>query len=104
MYHVAGEPTRIADGGGAPVTLVDSTNRALRGTGLIVLPGGRAMLCRQCGYRFLCDGDLAVLDLTSGTSTVLVPGASGGWYLSSGHLVYATPEGALFAVTFDQRH
>jgi serine/threonine-protein kinase len=101
VYHVAGVPTRIADGGGAPAALVDSTNRELRGTGYVVLPGGRAMLWRQCGYRFLCDGDLAVLDLTSGTSKVLIPGASGGWYLSSGHLVYATREGALFAVTFD---
>ena len=84
-----------------PVALVDSTNRDLRGTGYSVLPGGRAMLWRQCGYRFGCDGDLAVLDLISGTSKVLVPGASRGWYLSSGHVVYATREGALFAVTFD---
>jgi Tol biopolymer transport system component len=101
VYHVAGVPTRIADGGGAPAPVVDSTNRELRGLGYFVLPGGRAMLWRQCGYRFLCDGDLAVLDLTSGTSTVLVSGASRGWYLPSGHLVYATREGALFAVTFD---
>ena len=101
VYHVAGVPTRVADGGGAPAPLVDSTNRDLRGTAYFVLPGGRAMLWRQCGYRFNCDGDLAVLDLTSGESKVLVPGASRGWYLSSGHLVYATREGALFAVTFD---
>ena len=101
VFQALGVPTRVSDGGGVPVALVDSTNRDLRGTGYSVLPGGRAMLWRQCAYRYACDGDLAVLDLASGTSKVLVPGASRGWYLSSGHLVYATREGALFAVTFD---
>ena len=101
VYHALGVPTRVADAGGAPAPLVDSTNRDLRGVAPFVLPGGRAMLWTQCGYRTGCDGDLAVLDLTSRKSTVLVPGATRGWYLPSGHLVYATRQGELFALTFD---
>jgi hypothetical protein len=72
-----------------------------RGVAPFVLPGGRAMLWTTSIYRSGNDGDLAVLDVTSGASTVLVPGATRGWYLPSGHLVYATRQGALFAVTFD---
>jgi Tol biopolymer transport system component len=41
------------------------------------------------------------MDLAAGKFKVLVAGAIRGWYLPSGHLVYGTKEGALFAVKFD---
>ena len=43
---------------------------------------------------------VAVLDLRTGTSKVLVPGGSQAQYTSSGHLVYAAA-GTLLAVAFD---
>ncbi|MDX2262181.1 MAG: hypothetical protein SFU84_10850 [Gemmatimonadales bacterium] len=42
-----------------------------------------------------------MIDLATGDLKVLVPGATRGWYLPSGHLIYGTKEGALFAVAFD---
>ena len=73
VFQSVAVPTRVSGGGGVPVALVDSTNRDLRGTGYSVLPGGRAMLWRQCGYRFGCDGDLAVHDLSSERRRCLSP-------------------------------
>ena len=43
---------------------------------------------------------LAVLDLRSGTRTILMRGAGGARYAPSGHLVYAEA-GTLLAVPFD---
>ena len=42
-----------------------------------------------------------VVDVVTGHPKVLVPGAIRGWYMPSGHLIYATTQGALFAVKFD---
>jgi serine/threonine-protein kinase len=65
-----------------------------------VLPGSRAVLFNRCGNT--CgETDLALLDLATREITVVIPGASRGWYIDTGHLVYATPSGAVYAVAFD---
>jgi len=65
-----------------------------------VLPGGGGVLFEHCLNQ--CNQhDLAVLDVATGSMKVLVPGATRGWYLGTGHLVYATEAGALYAVPFD---
>jgi eukaryotic-like serine/threonine-protein kinase len=48
----------------------------------------------------LDQAQVAVLDLRTGTQTVLIRGGSDARYVSSGHLIYAA-EGALRAVPFD---
>ena len=103
VYTVSGLPTRVGDGGGAPTLLVDSTKALAHGFAPFVLPGSRAVLFTSCHNSSTCDGDLAVIELAARNVKVLVPGASRGWYLPSGHLVYATKQGALFAVKFDLR-
>lgn len=78
--------------------------KVARGFSPVALPGSRALLLSLChagGEQ--CNADLGVLDLVTGTVKVLVPNAARGWYLPSGHLVYSTREGALFAVKFDLR-
>jgi hypothetical protein len=69
----------------------------------VVLPGSRALLLTVCHGvpDAACDRDLAALDLATAKLKVLVAGAMRGWYLPSGHIVYGTKEGALFAVKFD---
>jgi eukaryotic-like serine/threonine-protein kinase len=65
------------------------------------LPGGRAVLFTITAVTGGLDAaQVAVLDLQTGTRTVLVRGGSHAHYVASGHLVYAAA-GTLRAVPFD---
>jgi serine/threonine-protein kinase len=67
-----------------------------------VLPGGRAVLYTVTTTSGgLEAASLAVLDLQSGRSTILLRGGSHAQYSPSGHLVYAAAAGTLSAVGFD---
>lgn len=103
VYHDNDRAMRVSDGGGATMPLVDSTKNPRGSSAPVVLPGSRAVLLAVCSGvpSSGCDRDLGVMDLATGDLKVLVPGATRGWYLPSGHLVYGTKEGALFAVAFD---
>ncbi|HSR14540.1 MAG TPA: protein kinase [Gemmatimonadales bacterium] len=65
-----------------------------------VLPGGGAILFEHCLGQ-CSQHDLAVLDVATGSMKIVVPGATRGWYIGTGHLVYATEAGALYAAPFD---
>ena len=66
-----------------------------------MLPGGRAVLMTITATTGgLAAAQVSVLDLVTGTHSVLVRGGSHGHYVTSGHLVY-TAEGTLRAVRFD---
>ena len=66
-----------------------------------MLPGGRAVLFTITALTGGLDAaQVAVLDLQSGTRTVLVRGGSHAHYVPSGHLVYAAA-GTLRAMAFD---
>jgi serine/threonine-protein kinase len=66
-----------------------------------VLPGGRAVLYTIAAATGGPDtAQVAVLDLATGTSTVVVRGGSDARYVSSGHLVF-TAGGTLRAIPFD---
>ena len=93
---------RVSAGGGAVMTLT----RPDRSRGEVdhlwpeALPGGQAIL-----YTILTEGGLdasqiAVLDLTNGTSRVVLRGGSHGTYVPTGHLLYGTG-GNVLAVAFD---
>ncbi|HEY8063046.1 MAG TPA: protein kinase, partial [Gemmatimonadales bacterium] len=103
VYTATGVPFRIGDGGGTATMLLDTTKWKTRGIAPVLLPGGRALLMAVCHSVASsgCDRDLDVIDLATGNVKVLVAGATRGWYLPSGHLVYGTKEGALFAAKFD---
>ena len=65
-----------------------------------MLPGGRAVLFTITAAAGGLAAQVAVLDLATGTYTVVVRGGSHAHYIPSGHLVY-TAEGTLRAVPFD---
>jgi serine/threonine-protein kinase len=66
-----------------------------------ILPGGQAVLFTITATTGGLDqAQVAVLDLRTGTQTVLIRGGSDARYVSSGHLVYAAA-GRLHAVAFD---
>ena len=64
------------------------------------LPGGEAVLYTITRHRRHREREIAVLDLRTGTSKVLIRGGSHAHYVPTGHLVYGV-EGTLRAVAFD---
>ena len=91
----------VADGGGP----VDTVSRLDAARGVTShrwpewLPGQDGILFQACrGGSNECE--VAVLDLRTDSVRYLVPGASP-HYVSTGHLVYAAPTGALLAAPFD---
>ena len=103
VYTSDNFPHRVGDGGGPATTLVDTTKASAGGVSPVLLPSSRAFLLTVCHGAAVagCSLDLAVVDIATGKKKVLVAGATSGWYLGSGYLVYGTKDGALFAVKFD---
>ena len=94
---------RIAVAGGEP-TVLTRPNRAGGEDDHLwpeILPGGQAVLFTITATTDGLDqAQVAVLDLRTGTQTVLIRGGGDARYVSSGHLVYAAA-GRLHAVAFD---
>lgn len=68
------------------------------------LPGGRGVLFTRCiGGSCVIEQNLWVLDLRSGQARRLVLGATAGWYVPTGHVVYVRRDGGMFAVPFSLR-
>jgi eukaryotic-like serine/threonine-protein kinase len=94
-----------ADGGEAAVlTQSDRARGELNHLWPESLPGGEAILYTVTATTGGLDAaSIAVLDLRSGRSTILLRGGSHAQYAPSGHLVYAAA-GILRAVGFDLTH
>ena len=94
---------RIAAAGGE-ATVLTRPNRAGGEADHVwpeILPGGQAVLFTITATSGRLDqAQIAVLDLRTGTQTVLIRGGSDARYVSSGHLLYAAA-GTLRAVAFD---
>jgi serine/threonine-protein kinase len=94
---------RVSANGG-PLTVLTRPDRAKGEADHFwpeMLPGGRAVLFTITAATGGLDAaQIAVLDLQTGKSRILVHGGSHGHYVASGHLVYAAA-GTLRAVPFD---
>jgi serine/threonine-protein kinase len=93
---------RVSAGGAAAVLTKPAPERGEQAHAWPeTLPGGRAVLFTVIALKGgIAAAQVAMLDLATGTSTVLVQGGSHAHYVSSGHLVY-TAGGTLKAVPFD---
>ncbi len=92
---------RVSSDGG-DVTVLTTATQETPGVDHVwpeFLPGGRAVLFTIIDS-LGSPSQLAVLDLQTGTQRVLVPGASDGKYVPTGHLLFRVG-GALHAVPFD---
>jgi serine/threonine-protein kinase len=91
---------RVADVGG-PITVVWRSDSVL-GRFPTPLPGGRGVLFSRClGGTCVADQDLWALDLRSGTSHRVQAGATMGWYVPTGHVLYVRRDGGMLALPFD---
>jgi eukaryotic-like serine/threonine-protein kinase len=94
---------RVAAAGGEPtaITKVDRARGESDHLWPEFLPGGKAVLFTiTAGLGPAEAGQIAVLDLETGRSKILIRGGSHAHYVPTGHLVYGV-SGALRAVAFD---
>jgi len=87
--------------GGSPTVVLD--NRDVPGVGFrypTALPGSRGVLFQGCSSG-CTTMSLRVLDLRTGVQRILVNEATSGWYLPTGHLLWARRDGVLLAAPFD---
>ena len=89
-----------ADGGEPQALTTNGDGRVMTDRWPWHLPGGQRLLFTRATGPGSADKQLAVLDLGTGTQTLLGVTGSGGHYVPTGHLVYGT-NGTLWAVPFD---
>ncbi|HEU5218720.1 MAG TPA: hypothetical protein VFU23_08670, partial [Gemmatimonadales bacterium] len=65
------------------------------------LPGSRGVLLTRCSGNCSVGSDLYVYDLRADSIRLLVKDAAGGWYSPTGHVVYTSRDGGLYAAAFD---
>jgi serine/threonine-protein kinase len=105
LYYIASlsqAVMRIRPDGGTPelVARVDSMQSELFFRFPDALPGGRGLLLTR--WKRQGDPDIVHLDLASGRTRVVTRGLRA-WYVSSGHLVVARPDGVISAMRFSPR-
>jgi serine/threonine-protein kinase len=67
------------------------------------LPGSRGVLFTLCFGNCSMQSDLYVYDFEADSSRLLVRQAAGGWYSPTGHLLYTSRDGGLYAAQFDAK-
>jgi serine/threonine-protein kinase len=103
VFASGGTLLRVADGGGMPEVLTkpDRSKDEFAFVSPEILPGGRAVLFTIVPpTNRLENSRIAVRDLKTGQTKVLVQGGTDPHYVRSGHLVYAAAA-SLRAVPFD---
>jgi len=67
------------------------------------LPGSRGFLFTVCNGNCAIESSLHVYDVATDSSRLLVQQAAGGWYSPTGHLLYTSRDGGLYAAAFDAK-
>jgi serine/threonine-protein kinase len=70
---------------------------------LTALPGGHGLLFTGCPGNCASGSAVYVFDIARHATRLLVPNATGGWYSPTGHLLYTSRDGGLYAVGFDPK-
>ena len=90
---------RIPADGGTATTIARKQKLSWTAT-IWPLPGSRGFLFTDCGNCGV-SSNVYVYDFAADSARLLVPGAAGVWYSPTGHLLYTSREGGLFAMQFD---
>jgi len=100
IFAAGGTLYEVPETGGQPVALTTPVEPNAH-YGPTVLPGGRTVVFVEAPERPLSTGRLAALDLGTGDVRSLDIAGVSPRYVASGHLIYATEDGSVWAVPFD---
>ncbi len=67
------------------------------------LPGNRGFLYTSCPGNCAIESEVYAFDFAADSGRLLVPNAAGAWYSPTGHLLYTSRDGGLYAAGFDAR-
>jgi eukaryotic-like serine/threonine-protein kinase len=91
---------RIPAEGGTPVTLAGWKQDGFV-VSLAPLPGSNAFLLTICRANCAIDSGIYAYSIRADSLILLVPHAAGNWYSPTGHLLYTSRDGGLFAAPLD---
>ena len=94
---------RMPEEGGPTERILTSDDVNQSFFGLSALPDGRGVLVAGCVNIPCTSGDVWALDLETGEADRVVQNSGAAWYAETGHLVYATRNGGIFAAPFDRK-
>ncbi|MGE3526285.1 MAG: protein kinase, partial [Gemmatimonadales bacterium] len=102
FVDAAGALSRVS-GEGGPATIIRRADPAHRDdpSTLSGLPGSKGLLFTGCPGNCASGSAVYAFDIAHDSTRLLIPDATGGWYSPTGHLLYTSREGGLFAVGFD---
>jgi Tol biopolymer transport system component len=92
---------RVPADGGRVDTLLQQAGRTWDIAAMSTLPGNRGFLFTDCGGNCGITSTVYVYESATDSARLLVRQAAGAWYSPTGHLLYTSRDGGLFAVPFD---
>ncbi|HMV33763.1 MAG TPA: hypothetical protein PKA50_16715, partial [Gemmatimonadales bacterium] len=96
--------SRIPAGGGPPARISGDSLFARRTIATMTpLPGSGGFLFTTCPGNCGVQSDVYGWDFSADSARLLAQDAAGAWYAPTGHLLYTSREGGLFAAPFDVR-
>jgi len=90
-----------ADGGAGNSMPLDTLDTGRSAYAMWPLPGGRSIIYTRCRGNCAYFSSIHAFDLDTRTDHVLVDDAIGSWYSPTGHLLYTSRAGGLFAAPLD---
>ncbi len=106
IIYGAGTLMRTASTGGAKPRALHLSetifiNKAI--TTVAPLPGSRGVLFTACRGNCAFSTDAYIYDFAGDSARLLMPHVAGIWYSPTGHVLYTTRDGGLFAARFDTK-
>ena len=90
---------RVPSEGGAAVALRGYKLGAV--ASIMPLPDSRGVLLTACAANCAIESSVYAYSFAADSLTRLAPRASGAWYAPTGHLLYSSRDGGVFAAAFD---
>jgi serine/threonine-protein kinase len=97
----ASQIARVSSDGGQARTLMPALGANWDIPAMAPLPGSRGVLLTDCGGNCGITSTVYVYDSSTDSARVLVRQAAGAWYSPTGHLLYTSRDGGLYAAPFD---
>ncbi len=98
---LASKIARISADGGDATALMPARATSWDVPAMSPLPGSRGFLFTDCGGNCAIKSAVYLYDFATDSARVLVRQAAGAWYSPTGHLLYTSREGGLYAAPFD---